>query len=215
MTRARFPDRSEDACAAARRVGGLAVAFSQGDRIFRPGDPARGWIVLESGAVRVSLVADTGREITLYRILAGDSCILTTSALLSQETLIAEAVAETAVAGLLIPTPSFERLLAEDAAFRRTVLANYAERVADLVVVIQDALFHAVPQRLARLILAQAREGVVTATHQGLAAEIGSAREVVTRILRRFEREGAIASERGAIRIRDAAWLAKAAASPT
>ena len=193
---------------AARRAGGIAVAFPAGAAIYRPGDPARGWIVLESGRVRVSLTADTGREVTLYRIEAGKSCVLTTSALLSGETMFAEAVAETDVRAQLLPAPAFERLVDESAAFRRLVLKNYAGRVADLVAVMQDVLFHAVPQRLARLLIGSARDGLVTATHQALASELGTAREVVSRLLQRMEKEGAIVAERGAIRIRDALALA-------
>ncbi len=203
----------QDAFEAARRAGALAVRFATGDVIYRPGDAPRGWIVLESGRVKVSLTADTGRELALYRIEAGESCILTTSALLSDETMFAEAVAEAEVRARLIPAPAFERLMDESAAFRRVVLRNYAERVADLVAVIQDTLFHAAPERLARLILAAAREGVVATTHQALAAELGSAREVVSRVLQRLEREGAISSERGEIRILNEARLRAAARS--
>ncbi len=192
---------------AASRAGGLAVAFAAGESIYRPGDPARGWIVVESGRVKVSLTADTGREITLYRIEAGESCVLTTSALLSGEAMFAEAVAETHVRARLLPTPAFERLIDESAAFRRLVLANYAGRVADLVAVMQDVLFHAMPQRLARLMLAAAKDGAVAATHQTLAAELGTAREVVSRLLQRMERESAVVAERGSIRIRNAALL--------
>ncbi|MGO9421926.1 Crp/Fnr family transcriptional regulator [Roseiarcus sp.] len=164
--------------------------------------------VLESGRVKVTLTADTGREITLYRIEAGESCVLTTSALLSGETMFAEAVAEIDVRARLLPAPAFERMIDESAGFRRLVLSNYAGRVADLVAVMQDVLFHGVPQRLARLLLAEARRGVVTATHQTLAAELGTAREVVSRLLQRMEREGAIVAERGSIRIRDTKSLA-------
>jgi CRP/FNR family transcriptional regulator len=203
----------EDAVDAARRAGALSVAFAAGDVIYRPGDAARGWIVLESGRVKVSLTADNGREVALYRIEAGESCLLTTSALLSDETMLAEAVAETDVKARLIPAPAFERLIEESAAFRRLVLRNYAERVADLVAVIQDTLFHAAPQRLARVLLGAARGGVVTTTHQALAAELGSAREVVSRILQRMEREGALSSGRGEIRILNEALLRATAGS--
>jgi CRP/FNR family transcriptional regulator, anaerobic regulatory protein len=206
-------DGLADAIAAGGSAGSLAVRFAAGDTIYRPGDAARGWIVLEGGRVKVSLTADTGREVTLYRIEAGESCILTTSALLSGEAMFAEAVAETDVRARLVPTPVFERLLGESAEFRRVVLRNYAERVADLVAVIQDVLFHAVPERLARLLLAGSRDGVVTTTHQALAAELGSAREVVSRILQRMEREGALAIERGEIRIVDEARLRATARS--
>ena len=184
---------------AAHRVGGLTARFHAGDVLFRPGDSARGWIVVRSGRIRVSLTADTGREVVLYRLTAGDSCLLTTSALLSSETLLAEAIAETDVEARLVPAAIFERLIGEDAAFRKEVLRNYAERVADLVVVIQDVMFHALPERLARWLLLQARGGIVETTHQAIATELGSAREVVTRVLQRFEREGTLRVERGHI----------------
>jgi CRP/FNR family transcriptional regulator len=207
------PDDAADAEQAARRVGGLPVRFRAGETIFRPGDSARGWIVVESGRVRVGLTADTGREVVLYRLGAGDSCLLTTSALLRQETMLAEAVAETDVAARLVPVAMFERLLAEDAAFRRAVLRNYAERVGELVVVIQDVLFHALPERLARHLIAHAHDGAVEATHQAIAAELGSAREVVTRVLNRFERDGLIRVERGRIIIIDPDRLARSSAT--
>jgi len=196
-------DDGAEAEQAARRVGGLSARFRAGETIYRPGDAARGWIVVESGRVRVGLTADTGREVVLYRLGAGDSCLLTTSALLSDERMLAEAVAETDVAARLVPVAAFERLLAEDAAFRRAVLRNYAERVGELVVVIQDVLFHALPERLARHLLANARDGAVEATHQAIAGELASAREVVTRALARFEREGLIRVERARIVILD------------
>jgi len=207
------PDDAAEAEQAARRVGGVRVLFHAGETIFRPGDSARGWIVVESGRVRVGLTADTGREVVLYRLGAGDSCLLTTSALLRQETMLAEAVAESDVSARLVPVAAFERLLAEDAAFRRAVLRNYAERVGELVVVIQDVMFHALPERLARHLIAHARDGAVEATHQAIAAELGSAREVVTRALNRFEREGIIRVARARIVIVDADRLARASAS--
>ena len=208
------PDEAAEAEHAARRVGGLPVRFHAGETIFRPGDSARGWIVVESGRIRVGLTADTGREVVLYRLGAGDSCLLTTSALLSQETMLAEAIAETDVAARLVPVAAFERLIAEDAAFRRAVLRNYAERVSELVVVIQDVLFHALPERLARRLIAEARDGAVEATHQALAADLGSAREVVSRALARLERDGLIRLERGHIVILDADRLAQTSATP-
>lgn len=139
--------------------------------------------------------------------------MLTTAAMFSGDLMLAEAVAETDVQARLIPTPVFERLIGKSAEFRRVVLRNYAERVVDLVIVIQEALFHAVPERLARRLLAAARGGVVATTHQALAAELGTAREVVSRILRQMEREGALESERGEIRIRNEALLRATARS--
>jgi CRP/FNR family transcriptional regulator, anaerobic regulatory protein len=164
--------------------------------------------VVASGRVRVGLTAENGREILLYRLGPGDACLLSTSALLSDEALPAEAVAETEVEALVVPAERFDRLIAEDAAFRHDALRAYAERVAGLVVMIEDVLFRALPQRLARWLLARAKDGVVAATHQEIAAELGTAREVVTRALSHFEREGLIAADRRHIRLVDRERLA-------
>lgn len=205
------PDRL-DAARAAVRVGGASVRFRAGDVLFRPGDDPKGWIVIERGRVRVGLTADTGREVTLYRLSAGDTCLLTTSALLASISLPAEATAESDVEARFVPTAVFERLLGEDAEFRHAVLRNYAERMAELVMVIQDVLFHGLPERLARLLTSAPGGAELEITHQAIAKEIGSSREVVSRVLARFERDGLIASERGRIKIVDSAGLKRIAA---
>ena len=216
MTCARNPEDPlsgdmSDPIRAARRAAGQRVHFQPGDVLYRPGDDAKGWIAVEQGRVRVSLTADTGREVVLYRIGSGDACLLTTSALMTDETLIAEAVAETEVTAWLVPKAEFERRLGDDAAFRRDVLRNYADRVAELVTVIQDVMFHGLPARLARVLTASAASGVVAATHQHLAVELGSAREVISRTLRQFEREGLVRTERGEILVLDAGRLKRLA----
>ena len=205
----------QDARRLAARGGGALVKFRAGDVLFRPGDAPKGWIVIERGRVRVGLSAETGREVTLYRLEAGDSCLLTTSALLACDSLPAEATAETEVEARFLPTAVFERLIGEDAEFRRAALKNYAERITDLVLVIEDVLFRGLPVRLARWLVAQVGEPALDVTHQAIANELGSAREVVSRVLARFEREGLIESERGRIRVVDPAGLKRIAASRT
>ncbi len=206
---------STDAVRLALRAQGQPVRFKAGERIFAPGDLAGSWIAIERGRVRVSLLAPTGREVTLYRIGAGEACLLTTSSLIGDEPLPAEGFAETDVEARIVPKATFDRLIAEDPVFRRDVLRNYANRVAELVVTMQDVLFRAVPERLARTLLARESRGVVEATHLAIASELGSAREVVSRMLQRFEREGLIAIERGRIVIRDSEALRRIAAPQT
>ncbi len=206
---------STDAVRLALRAQGQPVRFKAGERIFAPGDLAGSWIAIERGRVRVSLLAPTGREVTLYRIGAGEACLLTTSSLIGDGPLPAEGSAETDVEARIVPKATFDRLIAEDPVFRRDVLRNYANRVAELVVTMQDVLFRAVPERLARTLLARESRGVVEATHQAIAGELGSAREVVSRMLQRFEREGLIAIERGRIVIRDSEALRRIAAPQT
>ncbi len=206
---------STDAVRLALRAQGQPVRFKAGERIFAPGDLPGSWIAIERGRVRVSLLAPTGREVTLYRIVAGEACLLTTSSLIGDEPLPAEGFAETDVEARIVPKATFDRLIDEDPVFRRDVLRNYANRVAELVVTMQDVLFRAVPERLARTLLARESRGVVEATHLAIASELGSAREVVSRMLQRFEREGLIAIERGRIVIRDSEALRRIAAPQT
>jgi CRP/FNR family transcriptional regulator len=201
-----------DALRLAVAAGGRLVRFAAGDRIFAPGDFPGNWVAIVSGQVRVSLTAPSGREVTLYRIGAGEACLLTTSSLIGDEPLPAEGLAETDVEARIVPKAAFERLIAEDPEFRRNVLRTYANRVTDLVVTMQDVLFRAMPERLARALLARESGGSVEATHQAIAAELGSAREVVSRMLQKFERDGLIAMERGRIVIRDAGALRRMAA---
>ena len=203
---------SVDALGLAVAAGGRLVRFAAGDRIFAPGDFPGSWVAIVNGQVRVSLTAPSGREVTLYRIGAGEACLLTTSSLIGDEPLPAEGFAETEVEARIVPKAIFERLIAENPEFRRDVLRNYANRVADLVVTVQDVLFRAVPERLARALLNLACDGVVDATHQAIASELGSAREVVSRILQKFERDGLIAAERGRIVIRNGEALRRMAA---
>ena len=127
----------------------------------------------------------------------------------------AESFAETDVEALIVSKMTFDRLIGEDSDFGRDVLRNYANRVADLVVTMQDVLFRAIPERLARTLLARESKGIVEATHQAIASDLGSSREVISRMLQKFEREGLIAIERGRIDIRDAEALRRMAAAQT
>jgi CRP/FNR family transcriptional regulator len=179
------------------------VHMRRGTVVFRPGDEAKSYLLVLSGIVRVQLTAESGREITLYRVGEHEGCVLTTSGLLSSEPYGAEAICETDVEALSIPKASFRRLVAENEVFRDFVLSTYAARVADLILVMEETAFQGVPRRLARVLLERADRGVVTATHHVLAAEIGTAREVVSRQVKEFERRGLVRAHRGTIELVD------------
>jgi len=198
---------TESSLDTARRAGGMAMRFRAGDVLFRPGDAPRGWIAIESGRLRLVLTSDNGREIVLYRLNVGDSCLLTTSALLNDGLLPAEAVAETDGLARVVPRPEFDRRMGQDSEFRAAVLRYYADRVAELVLVMQDVLFHGLPERLARWLVARPDAPDIEATHQEIASELGSAREVVSRLVARFERDGLVTSQRGRIHIVDSSGL--------
>jgi CRP/FNR family transcriptional regulator, anaerobic regulatory protein len=193
---------------AALRAEARAVNLPIGTRVFEPGQTADAFLIVTRGVVRVQLTAANGREIMLYRVEAGESCVLTTSCLLDAEAYGAEAICETDIAALAVPRVTFRRLLNEMPAFRDAILASYASRVADLITTIEETHLHRVDARLAALIVERAQDGGIRATHQEIAIELGTAREVVSRTLKRFEHAGAVTLGRGLIEIKDRDRLA-------
>ncbi|SNS16386.1 Crp/Fnr family transcriptional regulator [Tropicimonas sediminicola] len=185
----------------------------EGTTVFGPGREPDSLLLLLDGTVRVQKISETGREIVLYRVKAGESCVLTTACLLGQEEYAAEGVTETAVEAAAIPRPVFDELIAGSDAFRRFVFDNYSRRITDLFMVIEEVAFRRMDIRLAQRLLDLAQDGTVKATHQKLAAELGTAREVVSRQLAEFHRRGWIEQARGTIEITDRAAIAGIAAT--
>lgn len=178
------------------------VHLPRGTVLFRPDDACSGFVVVHAGTVKVSLLAENGREIVLYRVRPGEICLQTFGCLVNHSMYSAEGLAETDLSLEVIPAGEFQRRVAEDAAFRARLFAAVANRFADLERLVEDVALSSVAARLARALLRlQDGAGVVTATHEALATEIGSARAVVSRQLGQFSRDGLIASGRGHIAI--------------
>lgn len=193
---------------------GQRVRLAAGDPVFRPGDAAKAYLMVVSGSVRIQLVAESGREIVLYRISSGESCVLTTSCLLRRESYAAEAICETPVDAIALPEAAFRELLAASESFREAVLGDYARRISDILMQMDLSASQSVSTRLARLVLDRSGpEGAIAATHYDLAVELGTAREVVSRTLKDFERHGAVALGRGRIAILDRSVLSRLAGS--
>lgn len=193
---------------------GRIVALPAGRRIFGPGQAPASYVLLLEGSVRVHLFSEGGREIVLYRVSAGESCALTTACLLGYEDYQAEAVAETDIRAVMIPRQTFDELIGSSAEFRRFVFAAFSRRVTDLCRVIDEIAFQRLDVRLASRLLELAGSGrSVESTHSEIAAELGTAREVVSRQLHEMQRRGWIASGRGHVEILDREALAKLAAA--
>lgn len=190
--------------------GAQVLRVPAGVSVIQPGTPAGAYLYVISGAVRMQLVAANGRAVTLLRIGHDEPCVITTSCLFSHKPYPVEGVSEGEVIVLTLPGHAFDSLFAGDPGFRAAVLQAFSERVGEIILAMESSLFESIPARLARTLLASARNGIVTGTHADLAAEIGSAREVVSRQLSRFAEKGLIALERGRIEILDAAALARA-----
>lgn len=172
--------------------------------IFGPGKPPEQLLLLLSGTVRVQKTSEEGREIVLYRVHAGESCVLTTACLMAYEDYSAEGIAETGLSAVAIPREVFDRMVADSSEFRQFVFTAYSRRMTDLFSVIEEIAFRRLDIRLAqKLIELAASQDTIQATHQKLAVELGTAREVISRQLSEFQRRGWIEPGRGVIRIRD------------
>ncbi|MBY0563329.1 MAG: Crp/Fnr family transcriptional regulator [Hyphomonadaceae bacterium] len=200
---------------AAAGAGAVPIRARAGDIMFRPNDPCRGFIALTQGGIKVTLTSASGREIVLYRVRPGEICLQTFSCLVQGKTYAAEGVAEDDVEALLIPPAGFDRLMQESERFRVAVLNSVAGRFADFEHVVEALAFSGLEQRVASALLRLADgEGVVHATHEALAAEIGSAREAVSRQLGLFARDGLVELARGRVALKRCDALSRLAAPP-
>jgi CRP/FNR family transcriptional regulator len=152
-----------------------------------------------SGTVRVSQTSESGREVVLYRVEAGDSCIMTAACLMGDAPYLAEGIAESEIEAVAIPRGVFDDLAARSGAFRAFVFAAYAQRMLDLFHIVDEVAFGRVDIRGAE---------ELHITHQQLAAELGTAREVISRQLQDFQRRGWITQARGVVRLVDPNALA-------
>lgn len=165
--------------------------------------------MLIEGAIRVSKAAPNGRELQLYRVLPGESCVITSGCLLGHADYNARGVAETDLTLVTMPAAAFSRLIATHEPFREYVFSLFSERLAELMALVESVAFQRLDQRLAALLLGKGK--VVATTHQALADELGSVREIVSRLLKSFADQGLVALGRERIEIRDAAGLRRLA----
>ncbi len=192
------------------------VKLAAGDYAFHSGASCSHYLLAIAGTLRIQLATASGREVTLYRVKAGDSCILTTSCLISGEHYPAEAVAECDVTALAIERRQFQQLLDSSPGFRKLVFGNFSSRLADVIRRLEAVVFTPIDPRLAALLLEAGRSGSLQSiTHQGIAVELGTAREVASRHLKRFEQQGLIHLGRGHITIADEAGLLRLRDEPT
>jgi CRP/FNR family transcriptional regulator len=180
-----------------------------GDIAYRQGQHCRAYVMCLEGQTRVFKTSESGREILLYQVGPGETCVLTTSCLMAGSPFPAESTAETDVLHAALPASAFHRLLGASPRFRKFVLDNYGDLLSSLIMLVDEVAFASLDLRLARRLLAEANaEGVVAKTHQQLALDLGSVREVISRYLAEWERMGWVRSSRGAIEVRNRAALA-------
>ncbi len=172
-----------------------------GKVVMQPGDPCHQIPFVLTGELRVHRTSASGRDLTLYRILPGESCSLTALRILSGLPFSAHVTTSEDTTLLSVPSRVFTQLYDDQPAWRGYFLRLLSYRVGDLMELIDGVLFTDLPTRLADVLLTRQESGVVRATHEQLAAEIGSSREVVSRALKAWERQGTVALSRGQVAI--------------
>ncbi|SPF80771.1 Crp/Fnr family transcriptional regulator [Pseudoprimorskyibacter insulae] len=177
------------------------VQVPQGTALFHPGDVAQGFVVVLQGRVDVFMTGSTGRDILLYSVEPGQSCIQSTLGLLGGEAYSGEAITCSDCRLVLVPRPQFMSLMNSSAEFRGIVFAAFAQRMQSMMTLLDRLAFQKVESRLARLLLERAEHGHLHATQAEIAVMIGSAREVVTRRLDAMAKRGLVRLERGTVHL--------------
>jgi CRP/FNR family transcriptional regulator len=201
--------------ALAREVqqAGFFVRLPAGRDVFTEGQEAGALALLISGRVRVYKIGETGRELTLYRFGLGESCILTANAILSQQTFPALATVEHDAEAVMIPAEVFRAWVQRYAFWRSFVFDLLSQRLAGVMALVEEVAFRRMDARVAGLLLARAASPEpIHVTHQTIAAELGSSREVVSRLIEDFASQGLIRAARGTIAILDRPGLERRAA---
>jgi CRP/FNR family transcriptional regulator len=178
--------------------------------VFDENQPCQGFPMLLSGSIRVIKSAPNGRELQLYRIIPGESCILTSSCLLGHTRYQARGITEQPTEMVALPASDFHLLFGKFETFRSYVFHLFSDRLTDLMQLVSAVAFQKLDQRLAALLIN--KHSPIHLTHQALADELGSAREIVSRLLKGFAEQGWVKLGREQIDITDAAALKKFAA---
>lgn len=187
-----------------------ALQLAAGSTVFAEQQPCQGFPLLLDGSIKVVKQAPSGRELLLYRVLPGGSCIISSSCLLGATDYNARGIAETPLTLVALPMAEFSRLLVDHPPFRDFVFHLFAERIGELMQLVEEVAFARLDQRLARLILARGGS-VLSVTHQQLADELGSVREIVSRLLKGFAAQGLVSLGREQLTVTDRAGLQKLA----
>ena len=186
--------------------------FAKGQLVSNGSSPCLGIVLILKGEVRVGLVSDEGREITLYRATEGEVCISASSCVVHQLTFDANVTAEQDTTMLVVPSPICANLMQSNIHVRAFVFEKQTERYSQSVRAIQEMLFKRFDQRLASYLVSEYdRTGKteVKKTQEEIALDVNSAREVVARMLHEFSARGLVEIKRGTIKLRNIEGLRK------
>jgi CRP/FNR family transcriptional regulator, anaerobic regulatory protein len=184
------------------------VRIPAGRDVFVEGDHVESIALLISGVVRVYKIGETGREITLYRFGLGQSCILTANAILSERSFPAIATVEREAEAVMIPADTFRDWVRRHDPWREFVFDLLSQRLVSVMALVEEVAFQRMDRRVAAFLLNRAQiTNPIHITHQEIAAELGSSREVISRLLEDLASDGVVHAGRGLLEILDPASL--------
>ncbi|WP_295458424.1 Crp/Fnr family transcriptional regulator [uncultured Thiodictyon sp.] len=193
------------------------VEVASGQPVFHAGASCSNYVLVVAGSIRVQVIGQDGREALLYRVLPGEACVLTTCCILSGDDYPAAAYTESPVTAVSLSKPVFDRALEEAPTFRRFVFTNLGARMTQVIARMEELAFRPIDRRLVDFLLlhtGQRAASPITATHQDIAVELGTAREVVSRHLKRLETAGLVRLARGSVEILDRGALTRIGCGP-
>ena len=170
--------------------------------ILSEGDTCSSIPFLLSGVIGVVKKSESGREITLYEVEKGEICILAASSILSNRLYPAEATSITAGESLMVPASAFREMVSKYEAMRDFVFHLVNERLTVTMTLLEEVIFWKMDQRLLDYISEKSEQGRLVATHQKIASDLGTSREVVSRLLKDFERSGHVVLSGNAIQLK-------------
>lgn len=186
------------------------VTYPANAEVFSAGDICTNFLLVLRGAIRVNKILENGRELMLYHVQTGECCSLTISVLMAGKRYSAHAITEAETRVMFIPKRSFDRAFERSVRFRDYVCAELGGRFHDTLMMIETLAMRNVEVRLARWLIQHSTvNGTVTASHRELACELGTAREVISRHLKNFEKKGLVTLSRKYIKLSDVAALDK------
>ncbi|MGC2424233.1 MAG: Crp/Fnr family transcriptional regulator [Nitrospirota bacterium] len=193
----KMPERvAEEILKAGRRM-----TVPPGHYVYSEGDFCQAFIFLISGEVRVFKMAESGREITLYELGAGDTCIINASCILSGIPTPAFAVTLNECDALLLPAPEFRRLTGEHEELREYIFKVLGQNLSNVMALVEEVAFKHMDERLIEYLEDKSESGRLSATHQKIAADLGTSREVISRLLKDLERKGRVSLSRNLIKL--------------
>lgn len=173
-----------------------------GQHLYWEGDRCNGIAFLYGGGIRVYKCGETGREITLYDIGPGETCILNASCIMGEKAYPANAVTTAPTDLLLVPAQKFRQYVESHEVMRTFVFALLSQRLNEVMSLVEEVAFRRMDERLLDYLMEKSGDGMLSATHQKIANDLGSSREVISRLLKELERQGDVELGRNEIRVK-------------